>query len=337
MRPRAWAAFAAVSVLWGIPYFLIKIAVAEVSPVFLAWARVLVGAAILLPLAWRTGALTGLRDRWRPTVAFALVEIAGPFVLIPLGERWVSSSLAAILIAAVPLTVAVLAIRFAPDERPTGLRLAGLLVGLAGVVALLGIDVAGRPLELLGAACILGATLGYAGGPIIAKARLADLNPLGPVSASLVICSLVLLPPALLTMPDRVPSAGALLALLGLGVLCTAAGLAIFFFLVADAGPSKATVITYVSPTVAVALGVLILDERIGAVAIAGMLLILAGSWLSTGGRVPPGLAGAMARPFLGRSVRRPFSGRAGRSRTRWPRPRPDPGSPGGAESCPES
>ncbi len=298
MRPRAWAAFAAVSVIWGVPYFFIKIAVAEVSPLFLAWVRVAIGAAILLPLAWRAGALRGLAGRWRAVIAFALVEITGPFVLIPLGERWVSSSLAAILIAAVPLTVALLAIRFAPSERPGGTRLVGLLIGLAGVVALLGIDVAGRPLELLGAACILGATLGYAGGPIIVKARLADLHPLGPVSVGLVASSVVLLPAALLGAPARVPSGAAVLALLALGVVCTAAGLALFFYLVAEAGPSKATVITYVNPAVAVALGVAVLGERIGAVAVAGLLLILAGSWLSTGGRVPPGFAAGLTWPL---------------------------------------
>ena len=297
MRPRAWAAFAAVSVIWGVPYFFIKIAVDEVSPLFLAWVRVAIGAAILLPLAWRSGALRGLRARWRAVLAFALVETTGPFVLIPLGERWLSSSLAAILIAAVPLTVALLAIRFAPDERPSGLRLVGLLIGLAGVVALVGLDVAGRPLELLGAACLLGATLGYAGGPLIVKARLAHLHPLGPVSASLAISTVALLPAALATWPARVPSTATVLSLLALGVICTAAGLALFFYLVTEAGPSKATVITYFNPAVAVALGVAVLGERIGAVAVAGLLLILAGSWLSTGGRVPPGLAAALVRP----------------------------------------
>jgi drug/metabolite transporter (DMT)-like permease len=309
MRPRAWAAFAAVSVIWGVPYFLIKIAVAEVSPLFLAWVRFAIAAAILIPLAWRSGALRGLRARWRAVLAFALVETTGPFVLIPVGERWLSSSLAAILIAAVPLTVALLAIRFAPEERPTGVRLAGLLVGLAGVIALLGIDVAGRPLELLGAACLLGATLGYAGGPLIVKAKLGDLHPLGPVAASLAINTVVLLPPALVTWPARLPSAATVMALLALGVVCTAAGLALFFYLVTEAGPSRATVITYVNPAVAVALGVLVLGERIGAVSVAGLLLILAGSWLSTGGRLPPGLGAALVRPLRRRGRQAPAAG----------------------------
>lgn len=305
MRPRAWAAFAAVSILWGIPYFLIKVAIAEMSPVFLAWARVAIGAAILLPLAWRLGALRGVWARWRWMLAFATVEITFPFVLIPLGERWISSSLAAILIAAVPLTVALLAIRYAPSERPTGSRLVGLLIGLTGVIALMGIDVAGKPLELLGALCILGATIGYAVGPMIAKMRLSDLHPLGPVSLGLLVSTVSLAPLAAAMPPDRMPSAGALWAVAGLGVACTAAGLALFFFLVAEAGPSRATVITYINPAIAVVLGITLLGERPGAATVAGLLLILAGSWLSTGGRIPPGLAAALVRPFAGRATLR--------------------------------
>lgn len=297
MRPRAWAAFVAVSVLWGVPYYFIKIAVEEMPPGFLAWSRVTIGALILLPLAWKLGALRGVWARRWWVVAFATAEISIPFVLIPVGERWVSSSLTAILIAAVPLTVAVLAIRFAPSERPTGLRLVGLFIGLAGVVALLGIDVAGQPLELLGSLCVLGATVGYAVGPMIAKTRLSDLHSLGPVAVGLALSSLTLTPLALAWPPERMPSSEALWSIAALGVACTALALTLFFFLVTEAGPSRATVITYVSPTVAVALGVTLLGERPGAGAVAGLLLILAGSWLSTGGRIPPGMAAALVWP----------------------------------------
>jgi drug/metabolite transporter (DMT)-like permease len=307
VTPRAWAAFAAVSVLWGIPYLFIKVAVEEVSPGFVAWARVALGAAILLPLAWRIGALRGVRDHLGAVALFGLVEISLPFFLIAFGEQHIASSLAAILIAAVPLAVALLSVRYVPADKPTGSRLVGLVVGLAGVVALMGIDVAGRPLELLGAACVLVATLGYAGGPIIARSRLAHLHPMGPVAAGLVVSTVALAPFAVLGRPERVPSGDVVLSLVVLGVLSTAAGLAVFFFLVSEAGPSRAAVVTYVNPTIAVALGVTLLGERLGVMAVAGLLLILAGSWLSTGGRLPPGLASAL-RPLaaLHRSRRPP-------------------------------
>jgi drug/metabolite transporter (DMT)-like permease len=290
MSTRAWMLFAAVSVLWGIPYLFIKIAVEDLSPAAVAFGRVALGFAVLLPYAWHRGALRGVSARWRAMLAYTVVEIVVPWPLIGFGEQRVASSLAAILIAAVPLIIAVMALRFDADERAEGSRLLGLLVGFAGFVTLLGLDVAGRPGELLGAAAILTAAVGYACGPMIIKHRLADLDPVGPVTASLGLASVLLAPVALASAPDAVPSADAIVSVVVLGLVCSALAFVCFFALIADVGPGRATVITYVNPVVAVALGVTLLDERVGAAAVAGLLLILAGSWLSTGGRMPPGI-----------------------------------------------
>src|SRR3954465_2164742 len=203
---RAWIAFAAVSVLWGIPYFLIKVAVEDTSPLFVAWSRIAIGALVLTPIAWRVGAFRDVRERWRWVALFAVIELAIPFTLIPVGEQYISSSLAAILIAAVPLTIALMSIRFNPSERVTGARLGGLFVGLAGVIALVGIDVAGQPKELLGAGCMVVATIGYAAGPMMIRMKMAALPPMGPVSASLVIAALLLLPAGLISAPGSMPS-----------------------------------------------------------------------------------------------------------------------------------
>jgi drug/metabolite transporter (DMT)-like permease len=287
MTSRAWLLFAAVSVVWGVPYFFIKVAVeAGVPPGFVAWSRVTLGALLLVPLAWRRGALRGLGGRWRAIAAYTVCEVAAPFVLIAVGEQYIASSLAAILIASMPLMVALLSMRFSLEDRATGLRLVGLFIGFGGVVALLGIDVAGRPGELLGALLVLVATLGYATAPIIVDRALADLDPMGPIAASLGLATLVLAPAAVLAPPDGLPPGDALGALAVLGVVCTALGLVLFFRLIVEAGPSRAAVITYVNPLVAVVLGVLVLDERLGATSLAGLLAILGGSWLSTGGRL---------------------------------------------------
>ena len=286
MTVRAWLLFAAVSVVWGVPYFFIKVAVEDgVPPAFVAWSRVALAAAVMVPLAWRRGALRGLRTRWRAVAAYTVCEVAAPFWLIAAGEDRVSSSLAAILIASMPLMVALLAAWLSPEDRPTGLRLVGLVIGFGGVVALLGIDVAGRPGELLGAGLILIATLAYAAGTIIVNRGLADLDPLGPIAASLALATLALLPAVLITPPARLPPGYALGALAVLGFVCTALGLVLFFQLIVEAGPSRASVITYVNPLVAVVLGVLILDERLGAMSVVGLVAILGGSWLSTQGR----------------------------------------------------
>jgi drug/metabolite transporter (DMT)-like permease len=177
MSRRAWLAFAAVSVIWGIPYLFIKVAVDDgVPPAFLAWVRVVIGAAVLVAVAWRAGILRSVRSQLRWLVAFAVVEIVVPFPLIAAGEQYVDSSVAAIIIATAPLFVALLALRFDATERTGGRRLTGLFIGLGGVVALVGVDIAGESDELLGAAALVVAALGYAAGPMILKRHLADLR-----------------------------------------------------------------------------------------------------------------------------------------------------------------
>jgi drug/metabolite transporter (DMT)-like permease len=306
MSARAWTSFAAVSTLWGIPYLFIKVAVDDgVPPAFLAFVRVALGAAVLMALAWRAGALGPLRGRWWWLAVYAIFEIAVPFPLIAAGEQRIASSLAAIIIASVPLFVALLALRFDQAERATGSRLVGLFMGLAGVVALVGIDVAGRGSELIGAAAVLIAAVGYAAGPMVFKRKLADLDPRAAMGASLVIAAVALAPLAAVDPPTAMPSARAILALVVLGILCTAAAFVFFGVLIAEVGPGRGLVITYIAPVVAVTLGVTVLGERPGAGAVAGLLLILAGSWLSTDGRLPPPLVAIVTRVRSRRVERR--------------------------------
>jgi drug/metabolite transporter (DMT)-like permease len=288
MSRRAWIAFAAVSTIWGIPYLFVKLAVrGGMPPLPLAFARVALGAVLLLALANRRGTLKTVRGRWRWLAAYALAEVVLPFPLIAFGEQRIASSLAAIVIAAVPLIGAILALRFDHSERPGRGRAIGLLVGFGGVIALVGVDTGGRG-ALLGTAAVLLAAVGYAIGPMIVKLRLAAVDPAAAMGTSLALAAALLLPGAALTLPRRIPSAEALASVGVLGVVCTALAFVIFAILIHEAGTSRATVITYVNPVIAVALGVLALGERPRAGAIAGLLLILAGSWLATGGRLPP-------------------------------------------------
>jgi drug/metabolite transporter (DMT)-like permease len=297
MSARAWAIFGGVSVLWGIPYLFIKIAVDDgVPPAFLAWTRVILAAALLLAIAWRAGTLASVRGHWRWLALFAVAEITIPFPLIAAGEQHVASSLAAIIIATAPLFVALLAIRFDASERVNGRRLAGLLIGLSGVVALVGIDVAGRGDEVLGALAILAAAFCYAVGPMVLKRHLAELDQRASMGAALALAAVFLTPAVALDPPSAPLTGEAIAALVVLGLLCTAAAFVLYGMLIAEVGAGRALVITYINPVIAVGLGVAILGERPGAGAIAGLLLILAGSWLSTDGRLPPGLSALFAR-----------------------------------------
>ncbi|HEX5610950.1 MAG TPA: DMT family transporter [Solirubrobacterales bacterium] len=297
MSARAWAAFAFVAVVWGTPYLFIKIAIdGGIDPLPLAWSRLVLGGLVLLAIAWRRGTLADLGGRWRWLGVYALVELAIPFPLIALGEQRVDSSVAAIVIATAPLIVALLALRFEPDERVDRRRLIGLLTGLAGVTALVGLQLGSGGGQALGIAAFLVAATGYAVGPMVLKRKFADLDPIASMGICMAIAALVLTPFAVATLPAAAPSEGALAALAVLGIVCTAMALVVMAILVREAGPGRALVVTYVNPVIAVGLGVVFLGEEPGAGAIAGLLLILAGSWLSTDGRLPPGMMRAWGR-----------------------------------------
>jgi drug/metabolite transporter (DMT)-like permease len=293
MTARAWVLFAVVSVVWGLPYFFIKVAVRELDPTVIVFARTVLCAVVLLPLAARRGLLGPVLRRWRAVLLLAAVEIIVPFLLITYGEQRISSSLAGLLIAALPLVVALFALRVDAAERATGLRLFGMLVGLAGVGLVLGFDLGGGPAQILGALMILGAVLGYAGGTFVIKLGLAEVPTTGVVAVATTVASAVLAPLAIPRRPPVMPTPAVWLSLLALGLLCTAVAFLAYFALIAEAGPARATVITYLNPAVAVTLGVTLLGEPLTATVAAGFLLIVAGSWLSTGGTLPPRLVAA--------------------------------------------
>lgn len=287
MSARAWLAFVALGVIWGLPYLFIKIAVQEISPFDVAWGRITLAALILLPIAWRRGALRALATHKLAVLAFALVEFAVPFSVISTGERWIPSSVTAILIATVPLIIALISRFFGVHERLGVARLTGLLIGLGGVVALVGFGALSGPLAWLGVGCVLLATVGYAIGPLIIQKHLHTVDSIGPVAGSLSIASLVLLVPAMLSLPRHMPSALALWSVAILGLVCTALSMLLMFYLVKNAGASRASIITYINPAVATLLGMALLDEHLGAWGFIGFGLILFGSWLATR-RSPP-------------------------------------------------
>jgi drug/metabolite transporter (DMT)-like permease len=295
--------FAAMAVLWGVPYFFIKIAVAELPPVTLVAARTAIAAAVLLPVALWRGDLRQLRGRLPAVVGLMLLEVTIPFVLISAGEQRIASSLTGLLIASLPMMIALLALRLDASERVDRLQLLGLCLGLAGVAALLGLDVGRDGAQLLGAAMVLLATLMYAFGVLLVKHSFSDVSPIGPATAAVALNTLVLAPFALASAPHRVPSPQVMLALLGLGLLCTAVAFLVYFALIVEAGAGRATVITYVNPAIAVALGVAVLGERLTPVTIAGFVLVIAGSWLSTRGPRPPTETPSPTLPARGREV----------------------------------
>jgi len=284
---RGWLLFAAMSVIWGIPYLLIKVADGGVSVPVLVCTRVALGSLLLLPAAVRGGYLGALRGHARWLAAFTVTEIVGPFALLSNAERHLPSSTSGLLIAAVPIFGALLAWLTRGGDRLTWVRWAGLAIGLGGVALLAGPG-AGRGGTLPVIEVLLTA-LGYSIGPLIANRKLADLPPVAVNTACLGAAAVIYTPFAALTWPRSVPSVQVLGALAGLGVVCTAAGFLVFFRLIAEVGPARATVITYVNPAVAVALGVIVLGERLTPAIGVAFVLILGGSVLATRPSEPKG------------------------------------------------
>ncbi|HEV2640329.1 MAG TPA: DMT family transporter [Actinocrinis sp.] len=282
MSRRGWILFGALSIIWGIPYLLIKVVVADMSPEFLVFARTAIGALILIPVAARRGQLRPALRAWKPVAAFAVIEIGGAWLLLNNAEQHMTSSLAGLLIAMVPLISTVLAWGLGDRGGLAGLRLVGLVTGLAGVVAVVGLNLAVGTTPLLAVLAMVATAVCYAVAPMVADRRLGEVPPLGVIALSLAGVATAYLPAAVIGAPHAWPNIRVLSSVLVLGVVCTVAAFLVFFALIAQVGPVRATFITYINPLVALLLGVAVLGEKITTGMLIGLPLILAGSYLAT-------------------------------------------------------
>lgn len=281
MTRRGALLFAAMCVIWGVPYLMIRVAVRELAPVTLVFLRTTLGALLLVPFAAARGELRPLLRHWKSLLAYTAAEVSIPWVLLARAEQRLSSSLTGLLIAAVPLVGAVIVGLTGTREQQGRRRWAGLLVGLVGVGALLGLDVGQvDAVSIVEIGCV---AVGYALGPIILSRSLRDAPALGVVAGSLVLAAVAYAPFAAFRWPDTMPSAHVVESVVGLSVLCTALAFLLFFALIGEVGPVRATVITYVNPAVAAVLGVTILSEKVTTGMLLGFALILAGCVLATG------------------------------------------------------
>ncbi len=286
MSRRGILLFAAMAVVWGIPYLLIRVAVAEVSPAVLVFARTAIATAILLPVALLRAEVRPVLRHWPWVVAFAAIEVAIPWVLLGSAEQRISSSLAGLLIAGVPLVGALIAAVIGGPDRVGRRQLAGLLMGFAGVATIAWGDLSAESaVALLQVAVVV---VCYAVGPFILSRRLHGVPSTGIMAVALALTAIAYLPVAAVAWPATLPSREALTSIAILGVVCTAAAFLLFAALIREVGPVRATVITYVNPAVAAVLGVLVLSETLTPAMIAGFALAIAGSMLATRRPEPP-------------------------------------------------
>jgi drug/metabolite transporter (DMT)-like permease len=278
---RGWVLFLAMSVIWGIPYLLIKVAVGELSPVVVVFGRCVIGAALLLPWTIAKGQLRPALRHWKWLLLFTALEMTAPWLLLSYAEQHLSSSLTGLLVACVPFAAALAGRLVGAEERLTAVRFAGMGVGVVGIAVLLGLDVGGA--QLLPLLAVAGTVVGYSTAPLIVSMKLPEVPGTAASAIALTLTAVVYAPFAVPRLGTAAHApADALLSVLALGVVCTALALAVFFQLIREVGPQRALVITFVNPAVAVLLGVLLLSEPFTLGLGIGLPLVLAGCVLAT-------------------------------------------------------
>ena len=297
MPARAWMLLLTLAAIWGASYLFIEIALEDLSPALVVFIRTALAGAVLLPLAISRGALTGLRALAAPLVFLAALQVAGPFLLISVGQEEITSSLAGILVSSAPIFTALLAIWIDHEERAAGSRLGGVLVGIVGVALLLGVDVGGDGAALVGGLLVVVAGMGYALGGFYLKRRFSGAQPIGVATMTMLASAALALPWAAVTAPDASLAAGSIAAMTALGALGTGVAFVIFYTLIADVGPARASLVAYIAPLFAVFYGVVLLDESVGVGTFVGLGLIVGGSWLAAGGVTRREHAPAARRP----------------------------------------
>lgn len=267
-------------VIWGIPYFLIRVSVSELPPAALVFVRTGAGALILLPIVFMRGGLKTVEGRWLALIAFAAVEVALPWLALASAEQHITSALAGLLVSAVPLVGVVIATALGNREHLALASLSGLVLGVVGVALIVGFDLRASNALALGEMVVV--VIGYALGPAILARYLKGVPSVTVIGLSLALCSIAYAPAAAVQWPHAVPTLSVVGAVAALTVVCTAIGFLLFFELIAEIGPVRSTVITYVNPAVAAVVGVGVLRESFTLEMGVGFALVLAGSVLAT-------------------------------------------------------
>lgn len=286
MTRRGWTLFAIQSVIWGTPYLLIAVAVESFSPVSVVAGRTSIAALLLLPIALHQGALRPALAHWRWVLAFALIEMAGPFLLLGHAEQTLPSGITGLLVATVPIFGAIVAFGLGDRHALSRVRVVGMVIGLGGVALVVGAASGEGDVRLVSVIEVLVVAVCYAVAPFITYRKLVGVPGIGIATLSLAMVAVVYLPIALV-LEDGSPTSRSISALVILAVLCTSVAFVTFFALIREVGPERATLITFVNPVIALGLGLVILDETLSGVQLLGLPLVLAGCWLATRGRPP--------------------------------------------------
>lgn len=274
--------FIALSTIWGIPYLLIKLALTDLDPAFIVFARSFPAAILLLIYSAVRGKLGSNLKYYKTAIGFAIVEMVFPWWFINKAEQEISSSLAGLLLATVPI-FGVLIARLRGDANAFHKRrIIGMLIGTLGVVVLVGLDSITEGISILAVFIVLLAAFGYALGPVIVNQTLGESDSPTVIGLSLLIVSVIYMPFLPLVAPTEMPSTTSILAVVTLSIVCTVIAFILFFALIDEIGPVRVTLITYLNPAVALVLGVVFLSEPITIGLAIGFPMVIIGSWFAS-------------------------------------------------------
>lgn len=282
MTKREFLLFSALCLIWGIPYLLIKVAIADFSPIIVVFLRTAIAAVLLIPLAAKRGDLMPAIKAWRWVLVFAALEMVGPWWLLNDSETRVSSGFAGLMLATVPLTGIIVNFFMGDKTVFQSRRLIGMAVGFIGVVSLVGLDINAGKVDTRSIVQLLLVAFGYSLAPAIAARKLQGVSIIGLVGVSAAMVAIIYTPASILTWRSIHPTTKGILAVIVLGVVCTATAFIVLFELIKTIGPIRVTLVTYVNPAVAIVLGIIFLSEKITTGTLIGFPLVLIGSYLAS-------------------------------------------------------
>jgi len=282
MSRRNWFLFIFIGFLWGIPYLLIKVAVDELSPSVIVFSRVAIGSAILIPMAMKRGSLMPAIKAWRYVIPYAIGEMVGPWFLITAAEEKMTSGLAGLLVATVPIWATLIASFHGDKSVWQSKRLIGILIGFVGIVLVVGIESFSGRQSIVAIFMILIAAIGYAWAVTMVTAKIPHIEPISINAVAMVFTMFVYLPFLILHAPEKTPSIEAIGSVVVLGLFPTALAFILFFQLIKDIGTARGSLVTYLNTAFAVLLGVIILGEKFTLGIAIGLPLVLIGSYFAS-------------------------------------------------------
>jgi drug/metabolite transporter (DMT)-like permease len=282
MSRRNWFLFFFVGFIWGIPYLLIKVAVEDLSPPVIVFARVAIGAAILIPIAMKRGSLMPAIKAWKYVIPYAIGEMVGPWFLITAAEQKMTSGLTGLLVATVPIWTTIIASLHGDKTVWQAKRLLGIFVGFVGIVLVVGIESFSGRQSIVAIAMVIIASIGYAWAVTMVTTKIPHIEPISINGVAMVFTAIVYLPFVFLNAPEQMPSLSVLGSVLALGLFPTAMAFILFFQLIKDIGTARGSLVTYLNTAFAVILGVIILREPFTLGIALGLPLVLIGSYFAS-------------------------------------------------------